>query len=413
MKKTFLALLVCLLNLICYSQEITEDAWIVKNNGDTIRGKIIYRNFEETPLIIKFTNINTVILPVDSLAAFGTASMLYKRYTISYHINPANEQIDMPVNEDSVITTTAWVKILVNDKTGLGVYKNMHRSYFFSLLNDKPIELLYAKGLKTFSDKKYQTDNRYNKTMLYENNGYKNQLLQLMIQANNGRDISKKIENSVYNEESLSNIFWELNNKKAITVKKSQPKLLAVFGIGLNQFSVNSSVSSAVLNGSSFNNSSTPIIGLSYHQRSKKTNGFSFTTAIIFSTLNTKGIKQTATFSGTYEVKNTFSEIQLVPVYNFNQTKLFKCYIGAGLNMIFKVAGKNSMNEKTLTGLNNITNGVPTQKGFMITPMLTAGFFVKRIGGFIQYQSIGNITNYANANLKAGRLSVGMQVQIK
>ncbi|MFY7652811.1 MAG: hypothetical protein ACOVQE_08905, partial [Chitinophagaceae bacterium] len=124
-------------------------------------------------------------------------------------------------------------------------------------------------------------------------------------------------------------------------------------------------------------------------------------------------IKQTATFSGTYEVKNTFTEIQLVPVYNFNQTKLLKCYIGAGLNMIFKVAGKNSMNEKTLTGLNNITNGVPTQKGFMITPMLTAGFFVKRIGGFLQYQSIGNITNYANASLKAGRLSVGMQVQIK
>ncbi|MFY8004955.1 MAG: hypothetical protein ACOVNR_08920 [Chitinophagaceae bacterium] len=413
MKKILLASFACLLNFICLSQEVIEDAWIVKNNGDTLKGKISYRDIERTPINIKFINANTLVLPVDSVLAFGTANMLYKRYLISYQANPANEQVEMLDKEDSIHTEQVWLKILVNEKIGLGVYKNLNRSYFFSILNNKPIELVYTKGLKTFNDKKYQNDNRYNKTMLYENTVYKNQLLQLMIQANNGRNISNKIDNSVYNEESLSSIFWELNNRKPVLVKKSQSKLVVIAGVGLNKLSANTSVTGAVLSGSKFNNNSTPLIGLSYHQRSKKTNGFSFNTAILFSTLNTSGIKETATISATYDVKNTFAELQLVPVYNFNQTKLFKCYVGAGLNMLMKIGGKNTMSEKTLTGINNITSGVPTHKGFMITPILTAGFFVNKIGGFIQYQSIGNITNYANANLKAGRLSLGIQVQIK
>jgi hypothetical protein len=138
MKLLFLLLLFCygMFGPRAYAQENLQDGYIVSVRGDTVRGKIAYRDWVATPGRIDFQDGKTGVQHSYGLAdllGFGVHQEVFRRYTV--HIAPYSQ-------EPAVVTASSWhgdpydttvfLRLVTSGKLNLYYYRDeLDVTYFF------------------------------------------------------------------------------------------------------------------------------------------------------------------------------------------------------------------------------------------------------------------------------------------
>ena len=118
MKSTFFSFIYLLFWQYSSAQRETQSGWVVTNNGDTVRGQIVLKDWNRNLSSISFNNGTDHKYSIAELQAFGNdaGSVQYKRFNISLHLNPNNESARYILPEDSTIQETQWLELLVPGK---------------------------------------------------------------------------------------------------------------------------------------------------------------------------------------------------------------------------------------------------------------------------------------------------------
>ena len=411
--RCFFTIIFLLLLINAESQnKLFVQGWVVLNSGDTLYGKILNKEWNTTPAEIKFKKGNKEsIYTIQDLSAFGADNdFLYHRFQVSYHLTPINENEEYSSSEDSIKNSVEWLKIIVNANVSLGQFINKERTYFYFIQNGKATELVYSKGLKDFSNSKYQGDPRYGKTLITENFSFRQQLYELNMDKSTKGDISNSIATMEYNAFSLSFAFSQLNQ---VQEKKSNGKSGNSFiaGIGISSYTHHVSGSNgSYLQNASLNSNISPLLMFGYMLKGpSKSSWFSFYQELMVSTLNTTGSASSAAAQSiSFNVKNTFLELQLLPTYTFNPYSDLKFAAGIGVDLMFKASSKNVEHVDNGGGSVQDFPNIPSLNGVLACPVIAATLTGKHLGVFVNYQFSGNLTNYLNASWAFTKISGGL-----
>lgn len=248
--------------LTAWGQKNFQPGWIVNNNGDTIKGVISYSQWVVNPSTIRFESSGkTVTYSVSDLRAFGVNSTdFYRRFSLTRHSLPMNDIDNLPDDEQSITTSTEWARILVPGKYGLAEFRTEERPYFFIVEDDKATELVYYKGMKSYTADIYKGTANYGKSGFREVSTYQDQLKQLTIRSNAQ---TPSADYTRYNSFELTKYFYKLNGSTAAAQHNSRSSFEVHGGATVYSMSFvgDKSVSSFPGNVSA---STSPFIGIRY-----------------------------------------------------------------------------------------------------------------------------------------------------
>lgn len=377
------------------------------NNGDTLSGKIEEKEWNICPTKITFIKTDERTYSINELKSFGlNGGDVYRRYVVSRHLVPYREEAIFPEDDQQVDTITAWLKIVVQADLSLAALYQTERVYFYVIDKDDSItELIAAKGIKEFNSEKYRMDPRYGKTLEIEDATYKNQLRGLLTSRIGNIDP----DFLDYSETSLAPLFGKLPNSSQIRKRKS-----FYFGLsgGASIFSstASSTAPGALLYGADFKTSVTPFFKLSFIvQNEKRLSRISFIPSIGICLFNTTGVNNSPTNKGSFQVKSTFIDADLMTRFIFNPTSKSKFFIAAGINSYLRIAG-----ESTFSDYDDPSNTTELeQHGFLVCPSVSTGILFSKFGVFVNYQILGEQTDYLNSTWKVNRASIGLSYCFK
>ena len=380
---------------------------MVLNNGDTLSGKIEEKEWNICPTKITFIKTDERTYSINELKSFGLNSGdVYRRYLVSRHLVPYREEAIFPEDDQQVDTITAWLKILVQADLSLAALYQTERVYFYVIDKDDSItELIAAKGIKEFNSEKYRMDPRYGKTLEIEDATYKNQLRGLL--TNRIGNIDPDFLD--YSETSIAPLFGKLPNSSQVRKRRS-----FYFGLtgGVSFFSstAGSTDGGALLYGADFESSVSPFFKLSFIvENEKRLSRISFIPSIGICPFNTTGVNNSPTNKGSFEVKSTFIDADLMTRFIFNPISKSKFFIAAGINSYFRIAGKS-----TFSDYGDPSNTTELeQHGFLVCPSVSTGILFSKFGVFVNYQILGEQTDYLNSTWKVNRASIGLSYYFK
>ncbi|MBY0480759.1 MAG: hypothetical protein K2Q21_05335 [Chitinophagaceae bacterium] len=396
-----------------HAQTNFSSGWVVLNSGDTIRGEILEKDWNINPKEIKFKKVNTVTYKISDLKAFGiNGESLYQRFAIIYHLLPIDEAVNYATNQNLYDTDTVWLKVLVSSTISLGEFRNQNRVYFYSITNNNTEELVYGKGLKSFTDKKYESDARYGTNAIEENLTYKQQLFAL--NKTSKGDISNSINSTEYNSFSLAEVFNKLNKNEGATYGKDANSF--IIGLGVSYYTHNPSGSpSSYLSNATINSNVSPYIMFGYlFKGSKKSSKLAFYIESALSTLNTKGY-QNSIVSGRidFDIKNIFLELQLLTSYTVNPFDRTKFSLGFGMDIMTKISGGNTATSYHGPTYTEVIPNVPMQNSVIASPVFTTNVLHNRFIYFANYQFSKNLNHNMNEVWGYGRLTAGISYKLK
>lgn len=238
------------------------DGYIIKQNGDTLKGKIDYGLWSKNPTKIKFAVDNNALKTYDvikELQGFGiNGKSVYVRKKISLDITPYEMVFLRETNERTIVPdTTLMLKHLIKGKINLYYLKdNNAKPHFFVEKRDFSIQELikhdFIKVIKGNNTK--VTDKMYN-----------NQLSELV---KDYPPYQNKTFNLEYTETALSAAISDYNKnfstvKTYELAKKEKLSATAFLQIGVGQYGYNTSYRTS-FNDYSFQKSSIfiPSIGI-------------------------------------------------------------------------------------------------------------------------------------------------------
>ena len=221
-KKIGLIFLLLLFVNITFSQENFLPGYIIKTNGDTLKGFIDYRNWGTNPGIIKFKQekITSEFTPFD-IIEFGVHDEIYVSGTVELETSPfrTNELDDNPKINTKI--KTVFLQSLIIGKKSLYYHKVSFGKEDYYIKNDTTFELLvYKRYLTTFDGK----------TGIKENKRYQRQLLLYLIDC---PQIQVKLENTSYSLNSLINLFKYYYDCTKSNIKFSKSEENIEFKIGI------------------------------------------------------------------------------------------------------------------------------------------------------------------------------------
>lgn len=206
-----------------FAQENFVPGYILKLNGDTLKGFVDYRNWAKSPDKIRFKLVQTTDVvrykPVD-IMGFGVKDEIYKSAVVKVENSNNTEVSSTPIF--SFRTDTAFLQTLFQGPKSLYYYKDRFDKDNFYILNGFDYELLeYKKYLKKDADQH---------EFFVENKRYIGQIL-FYLQDCQGIDV--KMHNVRYTDKSLQNIFeYYYNQKQTETlVKRANEKIQIEFGV--------------------------------------------------------------------------------------------------------------------------------------------------------------------------------------
>ncbi|NMM49894.1 outer membrane beta-barrel protein [Marinigracilibium pacificum] len=223
---------IVIISILTFSYANAQDnylpAVIVSLQGDTISGKIDYKNWGSNPDKINFYNENkrTIYKPFE-IKSFLVNDELYQ----SAIVQVDNSTYDLGNLSDSPnpvsVTDTVFVRKIIEGKRDLFYFKTKSGIINLYIDNGGKIEWLERK--------KYYYSNNGSKQVI-ENSKYKNQL---SLYFNDCDDIHGSIVNSSYTLKSLTKLFIKYNechNQEVIVFSKEE-KIITKFSIlsGLSQ----------------------------------------------------------------------------------------------------------------------------------------------------------------------------------
>lgn len=208
-KKLFLNVLVISLNFLflqqTHSQENLQPGYIILKTGDTLKGIIDYRNWENNPKSISFRE-SKLILPIEyspnTINGFSVNNEVYVSAVVTSEISPTQiNELDFRTQIRTRIDT-AFIQILFIGRKNLYYYSDKDGNQNFYIGQAPNFEMLiYKKYLKEGDRGKIVAEN-------------KNFIGQLKIYFQDSPSIIPKINKTEYNKKSLSELFKEYNESK-------------------------------------------------------------------------------------------------------------------------------------------------------------------------------------------------------
>jgi hypothetical protein len=271
------------------AQENYISGYILKLNGDTLKGLVDYRNWAKNPNIIRFkiTTADNVreFKPLD-IAGFGAKDEIYKSAVVKVDGSSKNGIIsESPMF--SFRTDTAFLQTFYQGSKSLYFYKDRNDQDNFYIYNNSVYELLeYKKYIKKGSDEH---------EFLTENKRYVGQLL---VYLQDCKNIDVKLKKIAYTDKSLQSLFeYYYSQKKTETVvKRTNEKFKLEFGIvaGISMIDLRFVSASSVfdpLPKAKFGNTLSPVGGLSLNVVIPRNNGkWSIYNELFYNSYNTTAV---------------------------------------------------------------------------------------------------------------------------
>jgi len=401
-------LLLCAFSL-AQAQKNYKPAMLVKASGDTIKGYINYKEWDETPKIIEFKTSLEDAKPekytAETLRSFEISGI--DKY-LGYIGNISHDKNNFPNIADALDTTTVRDTVFLQQVySGLPLSLFRHKDkiknrFFISESGAEPVEL---KFYQFYANVGTATNN----SNVQQYKIYQDTLLALAQKYNTSKNLEARINKTDFTQSDLFSVIKLINNDKVI--KES--------GIG----------GTRLYAGVLFVQTTTDFLGANYlgGQRSQTyiptlNAGFDvFTnryTKRLFLRLDLSLSADKPRFKSqeenldTYDYKFDRYTVMLSPqlIYNFYNRQNFKLYFGIGIGIDYSVYGKdNRLIYNTTYGYTTTEKNPYNLNSFAISTILKAGAFIsKTFELYAQYTPPEYITNYVGFGVRTSAVGVGV-----
>jgi hypothetical protein len=204
------------------AQENYVSGYIIKLNGDTLKGFVDYRNWAKSPDGIRFKVTITsdyVRYKPSEIIGFAAKDEIYKSAVVKAENSNYIEISSNPIL--SFRTDTAFLQTLFQGAKSLYYYKDRYDQDNFYILNNSGYELLeYKKYIKKdAAEHEFMTEN-------------KRYVGQLMVYLQDCQGIDVKLKNISYTDKKLQNLFeyYYSQQKAEAVVKRINEKIKVEFG---------------------------------------------------------------------------------------------------------------------------------------------------------------------------------------
>lgn len=212
--------LIVMLCLMAYFQGHTQknyiSGYIVKMEGDTVKGFVNYSNWDVNPDKVEFKigeNEKPTLFSPDDIAGFGVANEIYASAKVQTEISPIDIQKINFNKEFETQYETAFLQALVVGHKSLFLYKNKEGRYYYYIKENTKFELLLYKKYLVAQDAK---------RLIRENKFFVSQLMSYLSDCSSTHTKLKNIE---YKKESLTKLmehYYQCTSTDATFVRKSE-----------------------------------------------------------------------------------------------------------------------------------------------------------------------------------------------
>ncbi|POY35802.1 hypothetical protein C3K47_13705 [Solitalea longa] len=329
--------------LISFAQSNFVDGYIIKLNGDTVKGKLDDRNWNITPKQITFRDSSVHSFNANEIAGFGSSSDHYRSFNLKLNLTNENLRSNIKTEEGQTVKdTTLFLRFLIEGDQRLYAFMDKDDVAHFFIINNQnaATELIHYRRLVVVNNVQY----------VQEVNTYRDQLLDLL---NPDNKLTWKIKRSNYYEDELIQIFEVYNRSKGIVkaekVTKRKEKFIDYYLIaGITSAQTSYYLESIYGNFDyKLGNSLTPSVGASltvYIPRNRMQ--FSLDNQLLFVSYNMESEKYKSPYSNSNTfVRSSSSYIKMFNIFKYQYPKgLIRPYIGAGISFAARLASKSEFN---------------------------------------------------------------------
>lgn len=411
MRALYIAILIALPSVIL-AQSNYHEGYILKNNGDTVKGYIDYREWGQNPKSVNFT-INKNDKQIQQFTplnckGFGITGMeIYLSYNGSISMDK-NRFPDLPGRLDTSKQQTSVFLRELTTGTHLTLYSHTDDNktrFFISESNAVPSEFKYYQ---------YYNDNHD----AVERPFYRGQLILYINKYNAGNaDMISKANKVPFDEGPLKDIVNKINGSKAINLngksKKSAMRFFIGAGASYNKtrlwepaFAVATNSGSYYYSIRSYSDCIAPSINLGFDIFiNPNVQQLIFRTEVSLSTLNAQlSYPRTLTVNGTLKFDQYRASITPQLLYNLYNKDSFKFYLDGGVSVNFyKYDNVSSTSQEILKDQPNLTDAfnnsgisLPVQAGVVVNRKVEFSFT------YIPYAKFTTFTDFSVSNQSLG-----------
>jgi len=422
MRSLFIALLIALPAII-FAQANYHEGFVVKNNGDTLKGYINYREWIYSPTSIEFRSRDG-----NDVTKFGPETIKsfqikgFENYISYAGLVSVNKNIfpDLPFHLDTATKQMAiFLKQLVTGNNVTLYYNNEQnkKRFFIAETNGPPAELKYYEYYSSTAGGDEIFDNLFRGQLILLNNKFKNGSQKLL----------SAIAETRYDGPDLEQIATRLNDENAGSSStsnniNSHPKLVRIFaGLGVNDVTTTYKYAQSVVSTSNSSGTSTIYNYASYHSTmiAPKINfgvdvfinpniqQFIFRSELSFSYSNGLFNRTVQTITGnynTYNYKFTQYTTSLTPqfLFNFYRTDKMKFYIDGGITLNLSSYGYNNAAQVN-------QNGLQLQPFWAYFPLQAGVVFNKNIEIYFTYSTSASFSDYTDFSVSNQYMGLGLK----
>lgn len=228
--KRFLFVLILGLPMLCFSQSNFKEGYIVKNNQDTLKGYINFKELNLNPVSLEFRSsksAQTQMFDLESCSAFGIdREEVYRRFTVNVSQSSTHTEGLSLVEDTTSLRKKVFLKVLALGKNvNLFTYEDEIKRRFYLLENgqNEPYELIKNVYLDSRKANTIVNDKRYIQQLWSASQRY---------DVNNVRGVGR-FKSLDYNAGDLAKIV-ALINEETIVKFKDKKDLRFFIGTGLS-----------------------------------------------------------------------------------------------------------------------------------------------------------------------------------
>ncbi|TKG93784.1 hypothetical protein EYV94_16195 [Puteibacter caeruleilacunae] len=412
-KKLCLLFVGIILLQTAFSQENYVDGYIVKLNGDTIKGLIDFRDWENNPNKISFKSTisdTPQLLTPMNINEFGVEDQVYESAVIDAELNSLlthNLEVDQTIE---VRVDTTFLQVCIRGDKSLYRYRLPSRENFYVKIGDKYERLIYHRSLV---DRKI---NGSYKTTVKENKKF---IGQLSVYLQDSPGIAQKLRNTQYKTNSLMKVFqaYYSNTDITTTFNKKKEKIITSFGLIAGAAKTTLDFTSdhyTYLSQGDIDSPVGPIAGISLDLiLPKHMQKWWLHNELLYSTYKADGTHRDLVHKDRYtdyDFTLESSQIRLVNMvrYVFPKEK-FKPFISAGISQLFTIDDSTDLHE-VRTYYSSVTErdgeAIPETRKYQQGLVFGAGVIHKDLSLEMRYESTNGMSDYTNLGSSTKHISL-------
>ena len=391
MKKYFLISLLALAGNYTIAQTNYINAFVINSRGDSISGRLDYRNWKNNPESIDFidaNNENKVLFPADIKGFFiPTVNESYASFDVEMDMLPgdADDAINASSIDSSVLKRKVFLLQLINS-TSLRLYEfasNRKEHFYFLQNGSTPVELIhhyiYNEPLK----------------QVQEVNSFRQQLGILFTKC---PSVSSKMDRLRFRKNEIQNLFFQYlqcsNPAVAVTVKKSDPLIVKfgiIAGVGENKYNFQGANSTIV--DDNYSSNTTPLFGLYLDiGLPRNQNKWHIINELIYKDYKTSSSFERTSVNGyqlSQDVNFGFSYVQLNSLlrYMFPNKSAVRPLINVGFANAFSISeNQNNLHIKSSFGTETNEDALDGPRKYEFSLQGGAGISIKKFAAEARLQ---------------------------